>query len=170
MNIETQSPTTLPPGSFCIPIRVDIIDFDAFNSDDLSDDILLQNEVANTTHFAIAQIGENHDINSDSFYVLYNDSSADSQYIDGDLQRSVFINESLCTFGADDLQSLTLIMQYEGEAIASILSKKLTSIYSNREASESMEVSIYILNQLRHSIMYKPRHALKCFKKLTITY
>ena len=138
---------------FCVSIRIDVINFDAFNSDDLAADVSLQQQFVNVTHSAIAQIAESHNIDEDSFYVLYDDSSADTQYLDGELQRSVFINESLCTLGADDLQSLKLILQYESKEISNVLSDKLIAVYLNGEVSDGMEVRLYLANQLSYYVM-----------------
>ena len=116
-------------------------------------DVSLQNEVANLTDYAIAQIAQKHDIDSNSFYVLYHDSSADTQYLDGELQRSVFINASLCTLGADDLQALMLILQYESNQISNVLLDKLTVVYLNGEVNNGMEVRLYLVNQLSGDVM-----------------
>lgn len=145
----TASPTPLPTillaADFCTSIQVDIIDFDAFNSGELDENVNLQNDITNITHFAIAQMA--HSVDGSLFHVLYEDSSADSEYVDSELQRSLFINESLCTKYADDLQALMLIIENEHSTISAIILDKLAALYMNGQASDSMAVSIYIATQ-----------------------
>ena len=136
----TANPTAAPSISFCVPIRIDLIGFAEFNSDDLADDVSLQEEIASITQFAIAQTAQNHEIESDSFYVRYDDSCALIQYIDGELHQSLFINQSVCTFGDDDLQSMTLILQYESHLIAETLADLLEEFYLNGNDTDSMDV------------------------------
>ena len=145
--IPTVDPTSDPTEIFCEFIIVEITDFDAFNSDDLNDDVILQDQIGNITYFAIAQNAEDDGIESGSFYVRYGDSSAESQYVDDEVQRSLFINQSLCAYGSDDLDTLTVIILYEDDEIEVILADKLTALYLDGQASDSMVVSIYVFNQ-----------------------
>lgn len=118
-----------------------------FTSDDLNDKVSLQENVTDIIHFAIAQTAWNHHIDSDSFYIRFDDSSSDSQYANGTLQRFLFIEATLCTFQSADLQPLVLIIENEGHDIGDILADKVTAMYLNGYASHSMEVSVYIPTQ-----------------------
>ena len=142
----TSDPTYKPTADapFCVDIDVDVIDFTAFSSDDMRDNVSLQMEFANVTESSIAQTSSKENIDEDAFHVNYDGSSASSQYIDGELQRSLFVYLTLCTIQSDDLEALTLIIQHEGEQIADTVSDRLVALYLEGEMNNTMEVSIYI--------------------------
>ena len=142
-------PTSAPSTPFCISIRVDIIDFDGFDSDELNGNVSLQEEVANVTHHALAQTMlmtySNFDI--DTFYVLYDDSLDANLYENGNIQQSVHIDQTLCTLYELYLDMLSQIIQNDGDEISTIMATKLTMLYLDGVASDSMTVFLIDLSQ-----------------------
>ena len=120
----------------------------------MNDDEQLQEEVANVTHHALAQtaLTANYDINTDSFYVLYDDSLSASVYENGILQRSVHIDEILCAFQAADSNLLSEMIENEAAMINSILAERLTALYLEGQWSATMEVSIAGATELSFSV------------------
>ena len=143
-NYPSADPTEAPSTHFCQSIRIDIIDFDGFDSDDLNDDELLQEEVANVTHHALAQTAftANYGIDIDSFYVVYEDSLDAHVYENGNVQQSVHIDEILCAFEAADSNLLTEMIENEAGMIGSIISQRLAALHLEGQTSDTMTVSI----------------------------
>ena len=143
-NYPSSNPTNAPSTLFCQSIRLDIIDFDGFDSDDLSNNETLQEEVANVTHHALAQtvLTANYEIDTYSFYVIYHDSLDANVYDNGNVQQSVHIDEILCASLAADSDLLTEMIQNDAKMINSILAKRLTALYLEGQWSDTMKVSI----------------------------
>ena len=147
-NTPSSEPTGAPLISICSSIMITIKQFNAFDSDDLNHYVTLQAQFVNITHFAIAQTAENSNIERDSFFIRYKNSSASDRHPDVETKTCLFVNQSLCTFRADDLQSLSLIIEHESDQIDNILSEKLAALYLETAPQEVPEVSIYVLTQL----------------------
>ena len=93
-------------------------------------------------------------VDGDSFYVLYHNVSGDSQYVDGALQRSIFVVERLCAFTSSTLDDLSLIIQHEGGEIAATFKRRLTALFLNGDNSESTDFSVYIDGVTEFSLFY----------------
>ena len=147
----SSDPTSAPSTPFCNSIRVDIIDFAGFDSDELNRNVSLQEEVANVTHHALAQTMlmtySNFDI--DTFYVLYDDSLDANLYENGNIQQSVHIDQTLCTSYESKLDLLTRIIRNDGDEISTIMATKLTMLYLDGVASDSMSVFLIDPSQFR---------------------
>ena len=141
---EPKSAKTAPSTSFCQSVRVNVIDFEGFDSDDLNDDEKLQEQVANVTNHALAQtvLTANYGIDIDSFYVIYNDSLDANSYENGNVLQTVHIDEELCAFEEADSNLLTEMIEDEAEMINDIIAKRLVTLYLDGDASETMTVSI----------------------------
>ena len=150
----TPDPTTAPSTPFCQSIRLGIIDFDGFDSDDLNEDEKLQKQVANMTYHALAQtvLNANYDIEIDSFYVIYDDSLDANLCENGNVQQSVHIDETLCAFEAEDSNLLPEMIENEVQMINSIIAKTLAALYMKGQWSDRMEVSIAGPNEFRVSV------------------
>ena len=116
---------------------------------ELNGNVSLQEEVANVTHHALAQTMlmtySNFDI--DTFYVLYDDSLDANLYENGNIQQSVHIDQTLCTSYESKLDLLTRIIRNDGDEISTIMATKLTMLYLDGVASDSMSVFLIDLSQ-----------------------
>ena len=150
----TSPPTTEP---VCIQIRVDIIDFDGFDSDQLNEDKELQYEVANMTHYALSRtaITTDYSIDADNLYVIFDDSDTVYLYDDGQLQKSLFIYETLCALQEDDLVILSEIIQSQCDVVNQLMADKLNTLYLNGRRADSLKVSISDLSQLRLFVLLR---------------
>ena len=170
----TKSPSTEPsvfptvaptPEPFCSPIRIDVIDFDGFDSDELNDDVELQNDVANVTHYALFRtaITTNYSIDRDTFYVIFDDSESVNEYDGGELQRSLFVHETLCALQENDSVLLRELIQSHCDAVNQLMADKLTTMYLDGETMGSLKVSISDLSQLRPSVRPKCHDLLNLY-------
>ena len=157
-NDPSIDPTTDPTiDPVCVQIRVDIIDFNEFDSDQLNDDEELQNEVANVTHYALSRtaFATDYSIDMDSFYVVFDDSDTVYLYDDGQLQKSLFIYETLCALQEDDLVILSEIIQSQCDVVNQLMADKLNALYLKETRTDSLEVSISDMSQLRLLVLLR---------------
>ena len=108
----------------------------------MSQDLKSRDEIVNITHYAIAQSAENDSIAQDHFYVIYVDSAVDHQDVNGKVQRSLLMTQSLCAISADDEGALILIIQHENDFIEDLIEDRMTKLYLDGIARESMVVTI----------------------------
>ena len=131
---------------FCMNLSVNITDFDVFSTDELNGDSVLQEEMANITHYAVSQSAVDDGIAGDHFNVIYVDSAVDHEYINGKVQRSLLMTQSLCAISADDKSALILIIQHENDFIEDLIADRMTMLYLDGISSESMVVTISLLS------------------------
>ena len=79
------------------------------------------------THYALSRTAftTDYSIDMDSFYVLFDDSDTVYLYDDGQLQKSLFIYETLCALQEDDLVILSEIIQSQCDVINQLMADKL---------------------------------------------
>ena len=145
--LPTLEPTEAPTTSKCESINVDIINFNGFDSDDLSTDVGLQDLISNITYHAIKQTASAHD-NIDSFYVFYSSVSGESEYVDGQLLESLFIEEMLCTSTNSNSQRLLQLILNEADDIEATMLENLTKEYPDGDATDLTSVSMYSTTEL----------------------
>ena len=157
----SRSPSAAPtasPTPYCTTFNVDIVDFGGFTANDLASDTALQSTVANATHFAITESASGDAIDDGAFYVIYDDATGSSEYVDGRLERSVFIDHSLCALALSELDALRLMIENEGGDIAATLMERLRVLFLDGNDTE-MEVAVHLLSKLGPSTLEPVRES-----------
>lgn len=146
----TSDPSPSPTIPFCKLVNVDIVDFEAVSSDEIEDDLQLQDVFANVSHHAIAQSASDDGLAVDDFYVFHVNVSGDSEYVEDGLEWSLFFVQNLCAFDEQDLRGLVLVINNEGDEMAVAMADRLATLFLDGNSSDSMTVSIYTLTEFSY--------------------
>ena len=140
-------------------MSVDVINLMKFTDKELMGNILYQEMIANATRYSIADVAAEVDANIDleDFNVHFQNVSGSAEYVDGQLHRSLFIEQEFCLFDGGNVEALTLIIEHEADDIAASLMIRLATLFLDGESNEKMEVSVYLPTQFRF------RQSLKYF-------
>ena len=146
----TGNPTNSPTNPSCTNININIVNFNGISANQLSGDPVLQGDMSNVTRYAIADVSSAEGIGHGAFNVIYDDVAGSDDLIDGQLQRSLTIEQLLCVFDGDEFQDMFLFINQREDEISAALANRLIALYPDEDG---MEVFVALTQQFSEWIL-----------------